>query len=523
MADYSRGKVAAILAALKPLKHEEVPEGLRLTVPAAVSRFSVLYEKIRNAIDYSDEHLLRKSAIARILKRQLSLETDANTIARKLTRELIAARYLPNGTLPESIVAQAAVVIRKYQVLKRTRVGGDVHFRWLFGITAAELEEVLADQSQEKALVNFLFEQLGDRIQVRGVEMDDTERRLQSYIACHRALFKFDDQMIGYKLVRAYHAQWMRPEEWMSSPDDMSLRMVGVGIQVEHQLKHAYAQKFLRAVKPWAISLVVLRDALLEKPDGMDSLLDDQTALHASVSRIAERKMKASRGKLRRGMVRAIIYLFITKILLALAIEVPFEYLLFHQVHRASLLTNVLFPPILMFLVGSLIKLPGKENVQRIKHGVDELLSQEGPAGREVKIVKKKTWMGRFFLSLTYVVMFLVTFGLIFFFLNRIHFTWVSSMIFIFFLCIVSFFAFRLRLAAREFVVVDPKERSSGFLLDFFSYPILRAGQQLSRSVSRINIFIFFFDFIIETPFKIFLGILEEWLGYMKEKKEELQ
>jgi hypothetical protein len=41
--------------------------------------------------------------------------------------------------------------------------------------------------------------------------------------------------------------------------------------------------------------------------------------------------------------------------------------------------------------------------------------------------------------------------------------------------------------------------------------------------VSRINILVLFFDFIIETPFKTTLNLLEELFAYLKEKKEELQ
>ena len=74
-----------------------------------------------------------------------------------------------------------------------------------------------------------------------------------------------------------------------------------------------------------------------------------------------------------------------------------------------------------------------------------------------------------------------------------------------------------------EYVVVGRVERFTTVIVDFFSLPILRAGQWLSRSISRINIFIFLFDFIIEAPFKIFLNVMEEWFAYMKEKREELQ
>lgn len=512
-----------MLAALKPAPAVEVPEASRITVHAAVSRFAVLYEKIRNAVDYKDEHLLRKAAILRILKRQLVLEDDPALIAMRLIRELIAARYLPNATLPESIVGEVAFVVRKYQSVKQAKMGFDRHNRWLLGIVSAELEELLDPHIREKALVNFLFEQLGERITITGVEMEETQRRLQIYIACHRSLFKADDEMMAYKLVRAYHSAWMQPETWIDQPQDMALQMIGVELSVRLQLKYRLAQKFLQAVKMWAVPLNILRDALAENPDRAEHLLNHADELHAVIERIAQRRYKESRAKLRRGTFRAIIYLFITKILLALAIEVPFESFLYHQIHRISLLVNVLFPPVLMFFVGALITVPGKENVLRIKQSVDELLSIEGPKGKEIRIAKKRTGLGRFFFRLAYAATFLLTFGLIFLGLYAIHFTWVSSLIFVFFLCVVSFFAFRLRLSAREYVIARGKDSFRTVFVDFFSLPILRAGQWLSESVSRINIFIFFFDFIIETPYKIFLNILEEWFAFMKEKKEELQ
>src|SRR3990167_9407849 len=177
VAQYDRGKVQQLIRALTPPKAELPPEGSRITVHAAVSRFSVLYERIRNAVEYREDHLLRKGAIQRILKRQLVLEGDPHVIASHLIRELIGACYLPNGTLPESLVDDAAVCVRKYQAMARQRIGGDRHLHWLLGVVSAELEELLTDPAREKALVSFLYERLVDRITVRGVELEPTERR----------------------------------------------------------------------------------------------------------------------------------------------------------------------------------------------------------------------------------------------------------------------------------------------------------------------------------------------------------
>jgi hypothetical protein len=226
---------------------------------------------------------------------------------------------------------------------------------------------------------------------------------------------------------------------------------------------------------------------------------------------------------LSRGTVRAMIYLFLTKMIIALALEIPIENFIYRKFDPVSLSINILFPPVMMFFVGSLIRVPGKANTERLQHAVEELLSAEGPHGREIRIPRRRSVLARMILRLVYALTFILVFGGVYYGLDYLHFTWISKLIFLFFLCLVSFFAFRLRLNARECVVVEGPDKFIHVLIDFFSLPILRVGHALSTSISRINVFVFIFDFIVEAPFKIFLNVLEEWFSYMKEKKEELQ
>lgn len=523
MTTFSRGKVADLLAACKPIPFPEGPEDSKITVHAAVSKASVFYERIRNAIDYKDDHLLRKAAVKRILKRQTLLESDPRIIARNLLRELIAARYLENGQLPESTIDEAQVVVRKYTVLRKVGEGTERYRDWLLGVVSAELEELVSDRGQNKAIIHFLFEQLGDRIVLHPQTMEETERRLQVYIACHRVLFKADEEMLSYKLVRIYHSDWSRPETWADDPFAMSRELQDVERRIHDQLAHPFAQRFLMAVKPWAVGLRILLEAITEKPELKDTLGESSSELSSAVKKIAERHYIESKKRLRRGTWRSIIYLFITKMLLALAIELPFERLFYGVIHHLSLAVNILFPPVLMWVVGMFIRLPGKENSIRIVEAVDELLSPEGPSGRMIKVAPDRSVGGKLMFGASYLLMFLVTFGLVVLGLHSLKFTAVSSAIFLFFLSVVSFFAFRLRMGANEFVVLKEKESLRAVLVDFFTIPILRAGQYLSVTISKVNVFVFIFDFIIEVPFKTFLNVMEAWFGYLKEKKEELQ
>jgi len=523
MADYALAKTSVLAKAVQPIIPPEVPESSRVSVHAAVSRFSVLYERIRNAVDYKDDHLLRKAAINRILKRQLALESDPTVIGGHLVRELIAARYLPNGQVHEEMGEKVGIVIKKYLACRRVNAGSEAYAEWLLGIISAELEELLDDHSESKAFVNFLFEQLCERITIRDNVLDDTDRRLQVYVACQRLLEKADDEMVGFKLVRAFQAEWMKPEVWTDSPTEMALTMVETEKRVRAVLMHRLSSKFLSTVKPWAISLNILRAALHEDPPKAAALLADPLKLHAAVERIADRRIRDSKSKLRRGTIRAMIYLFLTKMFFALLMEVPSERIIYGTVHQIPLAINVFFAPVLMFLVGLMIRPPAKENIERIKRGVDELLSPEGPKGREIRIARKRGWFAAFLFTFAYLFTFLVSFGLLYLFLMVMHFTWVSACIFLFFLCVVSFFAFRLRNSSREFVAVERPDNIGTIIADFFSLPVLRVGRLLSETLSRFNVFIFFFDFIIEAPFKIFLNLLEEWSAFMKEKKEQLQ
>ncbi len=527
--DTTRGVIAQILAALSPPARAEISETARIDVHAAVSRFAVLYERIRNAVDYKDDHLLRKAAIVRILKRQLVFESDPVEIATNLVRELIGARYLPNHELPETLIGEVADRVRTYQVVERTRVGSTAHLAWLRRVVAAEIEETVAESSSDTAWVSLLYKRLVDRVRVRGVahlpadkQIDDMEFRLQIYMACMRLVTKADDDMVGYMLLRVYAPEWLRSAEWIDAPHAIAERLIGVERRIRQVIGNPLAPKILRAIKPWAVSFVILRDAAREYPAGAAALLADPAAFASAVTERAERQMKVAKRKLRRGAIRAIIYIFLTKMLIAFALELPLEHAFYGSVHVTALFLNLLFPPFLMFLVALFIRVPGKENSTRIREHACTLLTAEGVPPFEIRVRPKRGWLGALWFGIAYATLYVLIFGLIALALLKLQFTWVSILIFLFFLCTVSFFAFRLRQNAREHVIVHGRERLRSVLIDVVSLPILRVGSWLSRGISRMNVFLFFFDVLLEAPFKLFLSVLEEWFSYLREKREEL-
>ncbi|MBD3281202.1 hypothetical protein GF391_00460 [Candidatus Uhrbacteria bacterium] len=520
---YARQNIAKIQEIFASVSQKKYEGDENITVHAAVGRFAFIYEKIRNAVDYKDEHLIRKAAILRIMKRLLMLERDPRVIAERLIRELIAARYLPNGVMPQTSIDEVSWRIYKLQLIQSVGAGSESHLDWVKSMVAVEIEDLLVDSGRQKSLVAFLYERINDSVKVRGAEMDQSEVQLQTYLACFRMVAKADDEILGYKMLRAFLPEWLTPQNWMDDPRPIAERMVALERRIKLQLRHPMNLKFQRVVKPWAVALNMMASAFEKKPEDVNALLQDPDALKTAVSLVAEERYAKTKARVRRATVRAMIYLFLTKMILALVIEAPAEWYLYNELHYQPLLINLLFPAALMFVVGLFIRVPGPENTARIRSALDELLGEGMPGLRIISAPPKRSAMAKLMLSFVYMMTFVVSFGLISLVLEYISFTWISTLIFLFFLSLVSFFAFRIRLNAREYFVVDDKVTLRHSIVDFFSIPILRAGRWLSLSISRINIFLFFFDFIFEAPYKIFLSLLEEWFTFAKEKKDELQ
>jgi uncharacterized membrane protein len=148
--------------------------------------------------------------------------------------------------------------------------------------------------------------------------------------------------------------------------------------------------------------------------------------------------------------------------------------------------------------------------------------------GEERKIVykaKKILRRGSFsflFFHAIYLIMFGISFGFIIWALEKIGFNIFSGALFIFFLTLISFFGFRLRTVANQYLVLPRKENLFNFLIDFFTLPIIRVGKFFSENFAKVNIFIYILDFAIETPFKILVELLDKAISFIGEKREEI-
>ncbi|MFA5644332.1 MAG: hypothetical protein WC928_02275, partial [Patescibacteria group bacterium] len=242
------------------------------------------------------------------------------------------------------------------------------------------------------------------------------------------------------------------------------------------------------------------------------------------IKEACESKYGKIKNKLWRSGFRSIIYIFLTKSIFVFLLEIPAIKWFGEEINTFSLAVNVSFPAFLLFIMILFTWSPAQENTKKIIAGVEEIVYTEKRRKHQIllrKPIKRSLAMDIIF-NLLYLGGFFITIYVVIRVLTLIHFNWVNITIFLFFLMFVSFFSFRIKREIKKFIIIEPKEGFIGFLFDFFYTPIVAMGKFLSDNASKINIFIFVLDFIIEAPFKVFIEIFDDWLKYMKERKEDL-
>ncbi len=511
---------------------ERPPAGNLIHVSEITSLPAFVYEKIRNIIDYKDEYLLRKNAIRRFLKRSLLLPKLAQSpeaAVRALVRELVLSRYLKNDSVPETVVATLGPILGKYYELfsELGRLGCDAP-RWreqVQGIAAVECDSHLVSPAERNAYVSYAYQLLQPVLQLPDALESDDAKKVQLVLTLERVLERADRDIINYYLLRHYFPDWftLSPEtaaRWLAP-------QVGACLKTFAELQdYRLGRRLLPPVKRLLVPLITLRDLFHTGQGSRRDLLSKPQKLESLIRETYQSYWRATRKRIRRKGFHAMAYIFLTKMLLALLLEIPYERIVLQQEHLTylPLAINLLFPPLLMLVITLLIKSPEAHNEARVVTGVQEMV-YGGEADffkpYRLKTAPPKFWR-RFFYSLLYLITFGATFGLLVWLLSSLGFNLLSGALFIFFISLVSFFGISLRQQARQLKVVAGKETFSAFVVDFFTLPVVAFGKWLSTTFDKVNIFVFFLDFLFEMPFKSLLKIIEDWFAFLKEKKDEM-
>jgi hypothetical protein len=511
----------------KPSVEDTPMDVARIQVNNTISRLAFFYEKFRNAIDYKEENLLRKNAIARILKRRLIPGADINKVAKHLVYELIRGRYLPNNSVPETKVHEVAHTINNYVLLLheviRDHRGQDYYSyrKWILEIAAVELESQLVSNHRNEAIVDFAFRTITENMEWKNAKVSEKDKNTLLYLAIHRALIKSDQAILIHHLWHFEFGEW-------KNVDMETIQRAGREIgkfrkEANNVLNHPLNTYLFNKIKKTSVLFQVLRDVIEKNPHVAASTIVNQEQLDIQIRSATVERYKKARIKLERSVKRSFIYLLFTKTALALIIELPYDRYFVDEVKYTPLVANIIFHPLFLFLLAITINTPDNANTERIIRGIHGILSPQNdnkPKWRIRPPRRRKITM--FVFQIVYGIGFTLSFGMLIGLLIFLDFNWVSILFFSFFLTVVSFLGIKLRQDNKELKMQTQKEGFFNILIDFFTLPIVRVGHWLSLKAPKVNVFVFILDVIIEAPFKSIVHVSEQWLDYIREKKDDL-
>lgn len=520
----------ALIDAVSSIKKRRISaDAEKISVSQTVSFFAILYEKARNAIEFREEHLVRRAAIERILKRRLSMNPSGRNEGENLIRELLWARYIPNESVTQTEIDHFQNIINKYLYLRKNATEGQpisVKNRineFLLDFLTCEIEEELnPDITARKTAYRYFFYQvLKNKIKIESVEEEEQDSYF--YIATEQALAKNDLPYIRYHLFLLMHKKISLLTQ--NQLDKLATDFDDKCRQINQLIKNKYSDKLVRFARRHVPPFLILF-ALIEKfPNDLQKKLTDSKELWSNVDSICRKKYEETGVKIRNAAIRSVIYIFLTKALLAIVLEVPLSQIIYNEINLFAVGVNTLFPPVLMAAIVSFVNVPGSKNTKRIYERIVDILNRDPSFETRATKISSKSRVKRPVLvlgfTIFYLLTFLVTFSLIFVVLELLGFNLISITVFLFFVSLIAFFGYRIRQTAKEYTLAK-KQGIFSPIIDFFFVPIVSVGKVLSQEISKLNIFILIFDFLIEAPFKLISEIIEEWISFVRARKEEI-
>ena len=501
-------------------------------VDEVASTVAAFYEKIRGVVDWHEEHLLRKRAIERILKRRLLLNENSGEIAVSLVLELIRGGHFPNDFIPETKIDEVQRLIDKYVFIlenspyparekNKTQL-----YDWILGIAACELEEILSPSIREKALIDYMTELMKEKIKVvEGVfvvkGLKEEEKNTQVYLAVQRALFMLDPHIISYNLLRIRYPEWSNLSPALLQ--EIAENIYSLQEKIEKDLNHPLADKFYKICEKYDTPYLILSDIISENPSEAEKIISQPETLESRIRQAYNKRAATIKSRLGRAAFYATLSIFITNVFSLYIIEVPLAKLLWGHFTPLSIAINIFFPTLLMFFLIATIKLPPKENIDVTVMEVTKIV-YEGKKKDvyEIKIYPKKGFITRTIIVIFYITSFSLLCWAISWALSKIYLPPTSHIIFIIFISLIAFTGTKIRQRAKEIEIIERKESFLYFFVDLIAVPITQFGKWLSLRWRKINVISRFFTLLIDLPFQLFVEFLEQWRYFLKEKREEI-
>jgi hypothetical protein len=462
------------------------------------------YEQLRNAAEYAQDHLLQYS-IKRFFKRTFIThdETLIKESGEELIVELTLAGYLHNDSIATTTIKQISTLAASY-FAAYTKYGKD---EWSLDVLAVEVEQLLNNDLKREVFIQFAYDYFLQTINKKKLfnqTIDNFEIAL--FVAVHRALLKSDPATIRTILLRRYQQ------------DPSASAFKRTNEMIDRVMTASSTEKVYRLVDRQSAPLRILWRAI-DKTDDMAELFDSRQHFLSVYEKQVKIEYSQINKSINKGIVKSVIFLIITKFVIGLSIEVPYDMFTNGSILWLPLTINLLFPPIYMVLLRFTLQLPGNTNVQALVDSTDNLLYGDE---HSITLSRKANAGFRTAFNVAYAVFSVLIFGGVAIWLTTLGFALLHLAVFFVFLSAASFLGFRLSRQIRELEVVESQQNSLAMLRDFIYLPFVVVGRWMSEKYASFNVVAVVLDMAIELPLKTILRLVRQWGMFISNKKDEL-
>lgn len=472
------------------------------------------YEQLRNAAENTDDSLLRQRAIRRFFRR-LFLAGDQGDLEQSgedLVTELTLAGYILNNTVAVETAAKIGQLSQDYfsayERLDRIDAS-DQNNSWTTDVLAVEIELILSKRDFKDVFLQLDFEVMLNAINWQAVFPggipDDYELLL--YIALHRSLLRSDDATVRRYLLNRFQRE---PRDYAG--------FIASNRQIDELLSRPVIDRISRLISRHSASLRVL-NSMLQKHEPLSTRLEKKNQFLLEFESQVDQEYDFVRTKLRRGVTKSIIFLVVTKFLIGLSIELPYDFLIYGEIIWLPLIINFLAPVVYIGSIGLTLEAPGPVNTSALVDQIEAWLYKTESAAATIRTRRQRN---RALFSTIYGFLFIGVFGLVSWGLISLGFDLLHLAVFFIFFSAASFLGFRLSRTVRELEVVDSDQSSLTVLLDFVYMPFIVVGQKVNQEYSKLNLIGTILDVVIEMPLKSLLRFVRQWSAFMSSKKDEL-
>jgi hypothetical protein len=266
--------------------------------------------------------------------------------------------------------------------------------------------------------------------------------------------------------------------------------------------------------------LRIVRRMIEDKPEFLQ-LLQRREAFLDAFEKEVEREYSNIMTRVNRAIVRSVIFLIITKFLIGIAVEVPYDLWASGHILWQPLLINLCFPPLYMVALRLTLNLPGYANTKALVDRVDTMFyGDEGTILLKRRGVANDRYGSVF--SALYVLFSLIVFGGVVWLLLSLGLELVHIAIFFVFISAASFLGFRLSRLIRELEVVRSTSNGFTFIRDFIYLPFVVVGRWMSEKYAQVNVVALALDMMIELPLKTVLRLIRQWGSFIDDRKDRI-